>query len=183
MGQIALGGELVRDGQVDEGLRSIEEGIAVHRLLGADIGSTYWLALLAETHARRGAGDDALRVVDEALTLVETGQERLWEADLHRLKGDVLLGSLLPGAQRNDVGKRAQDEAAACFQRAIDVAREQDAKLWQLRAATRLARLWSAQRKKKRALELLAEVHDAFGEGATAPDLQAAASLLQQLRS
>lgn len=181
MASIAQGGQRLRDGNVADGRSAVEQGIALHRMFGADIGSTYWLALLAEGHARGGARDEALRVVDEALALVERGQERLWEAELHRLRGDVLLGAF-DEELRDDADTRTRGEAAACFERALDVARSQDARLWQLRAATRLARLWSTQRRKARALELLAPLVDAFDQGLAAPDVRDAASLLRQLR-
>jgi hypothetical protein len=87
MAEITRGGELMRDGAPDEALQAIEQGIAVHRLMGADIGSTYWTALLAECHARRGARDAALETLERALALAEAGQERLCEADLNRLRG------------------------------------------------------------------------------------------------
>ena len=73
---------------------------------------------------------------DRALALVEAGQERLWEAELHRLRGDVLLGRL--GGSAPEPDRRTRDEATACFQRALDVARVQGARLWELRAATGL---------------------------------------------
>lgn len=178
MGSIALGGELVRDGRLDEGLDAISQGIALHRAFGADIGSTYWLALLAETHARRGAREEALEVVDRALSLVETGQERLWEAEIHRLRGDVLLGSFGAAAAPE---RRVRDEAAACFGRALDVARAQGAKLWELRAATRLARLPGDARARKRALDPLATLAEDFTEGRDAADVREATTLLSEL--
>lgn len=183
MGSIAQGGQRLREGSVEDGRTAVEQGIALHRMFGADIGSTYWLALLAEGHARGGAHDEALRVVDEALALVERGQERLWEAELHRLRGDVLLGAFAPGGEHDaDARARARADAAAEYERAIDIAHAQDARLWRLRAATRLARLWSTQRRKARALELLAPLVDAFDEGLAAPDLRDAASLVRRLR-
>jgi len=179
MAQIAHGGELVRDGALDDGGAAVEQGLAIHRALGADIGSTYWLGLLAECHARRGARDAALEVVERALSLVEAGQERLWEAELHRLRGDVLLGAFTTPAGAAD--RRTRDQAAVCFDRALGVARAQGARLWELRAATRLARLTSAASGAKSAIELLQPVADAFGEGHDAPDLRAASALLQEL--
>jgi predicted ATPase len=181
MASIAQGGQAMRDGRNDDGLAAIEQGIALHRMFGADIGSTYWLALLAEAHARRGARDRALAVVDEALALVESGQERLWQAELHRLKGDVLLDAFAPEPRRATAERRLQDEAAACFERALQIAGAQDARLWALRAVTRLAVLWSGQRKKKRALELLVPALGAFTEGFDAPDLRVASALRARL--
>jgi predicted ATPase len=183
MASITQGGNAMRDGRTADGLAAIEQGIALHRMFGADIGSTYWLALLAETHARCGARDRALAVVDEALALVESGQERLWQAELHRLKGDVLLDAFADDAHRTTAERRVQDEAASCFERALQIATAQDARLWSLRAATRLAALWSGQRKRRRALELLAPLLSSFGEGFDAPDLRAASALRARLES
>ena len=182
MAQIVRGGELLRGGDLAAGLQSVDQGLAFHRLLGADIGSTYWLALLAEGHARSGARDDALRALDQALALVESGRERLWEAELHRVRGDVLLGAFAPHAARGTADTAARADAAACYERAIGIARAQDARLWLLRAATRLASLWSAQRKKAQALELLAPIVATFDEGLAAPDVREAASLVKRLR-
>jgi predicted ATPase len=179
MAEITRGGELMRDGQLDEALQVIEQGIAMHRLMGADIGSTYWLALLAECHARRGEREAALEVIERALLLADAGQERLWEAELHRLRGDVLLGAFAsPGAAPD---RPLRDEAAISFERALDVARAQGARLWELRAATRLARI-SGSSRTKRATDLLAPLVEAFTEGRDAVDVREATRALDELR-
>jgi predicted ATPase len=182
MASITRGGEAMRAGRIDDGVAAIEQGIALHRALGADIGSTYWLALRAEAHARRGDAPHALTVLDEALALVESGQERLWEAELHRLRGDVLLGAFAPGAAPTDADRHGPT-AAACFERALEIARAQGTRLWALRAATRRAALWHAQRKRRRALDVLVPVLDGFTEGFDAPDVRTATALRARLES
>lgn len=87
--KITCGGEIVREGQVEEGLQSIEQGLAMHRAMGADIGSTYWLSLRAEAYAKKGLQEQSLQSLDEALALLKKSKEMLWEADLYRLKGDI----------------------------------------------------------------------------------------------
>jgi predicted ATPase len=182
MAEITRGGERMRDGDLDQALQVIEQGIAMHRLMGADIGSTYWLALLAECHARRGARGAALEVVERVLSLVEAGQERLWEAELHRLRGDVLLGAFTTPDGSPPADRRTRDAAAASFERALAVARARGARLWELRAATRLARLSWGSSGTKRAIDLLTPLADAFTEGHDAADVRAATSLLHELR-
>lgn len=177
MASIARGGETMRDGRVAEGLAAIEQGIALHRAFGADIGSTYWLALRAEAHARDGARERALQVLDEALALVESGQERLWQAELHRLRGDVLLDAFAQGEGSPAGDRRTQDAAADCFDRALAIAAAQGTRLWALRAATRRAALWQQRRKRGPALDVLLPVLETFDEGFDAPDLRAATAL------
>ena len=108
----------------------------------------------------------------EALALVDTNGERFSEAELHRLQGALLLV-----LSRDD----HQMEAAACFQRALDSARRQDTKSWELRAAMSLARLWQQQGKCEEAHSLLAPVYNWFTEGFDAADLQEAKALLTEL--
>ena len=107
----------------------------------------------------------------EAQTLVEQHDERWWEAEIHRLRGVVLLRQLEP----------QQQEAEACFQQALDVARRQEAKTLELRAARSLARLWQQQGKRAAARELLAPIYGWFTEGFDTADLQEAKTLLEEL--
>src|SRR5207253_11031937 len=111
------------------------------------------------------------RGLADALAVVHTLGERWWEAELHRLKGELLL------QQSPD----HHAEAHACFQQALDVARDQQAKALELRAATSLARLWQQQGKRAEAYPLLAEVYGWFTEGFDTPDLQEAKALLDEL--
>jgi DNA-binding winged helix-turn-helix (wHTH) protein/tetratricopeptide (TPR) repeat protein len=154
----------------DNGLaEDIREGMAAWRSTGADLMCPHFLALLTE--ALPPAPDEqALRVLDEALTLVESTGERSWEADLHRLKGERLL-------------ERAQDAASvdaaeACFEQALAVARRQQAHSLELRAAISLARLQRVHRKTEMARDLIAQIYERFDQGFDTLDLREARSLL-----
>jgi predicted ATPase len=128
------------------------------------------LGYLAEAHAGIGERELALALLDEAIALATATKEGHFEAELHRMRGEVLL---------------AQDKAAAeaSFERALSIARRQSAKLWELRAAVSLARLWRDQGRYDKATDLLAPVYGWFTEGFATPDLQAAKELLDILRS
>jgi predicted ATPase len=127
--------------------------------------------LLAEASDHLGHPADGLRALAEAHTLVEQQEERHWETEVARLRGVVLLRQ--PGT--------SQAEAEACFQRALDVARHQEAKALELRAAMSLTRLWQQQGKRDEARGLLAPVYGWFTEGFDTADLQEAKALLDAL--
>jgi predicted ATPase len=127
------------------------------------------LALLAEAHGDLGQTAEALALVDEALARLEGTDERLFEAEVHRIKANLLLAS-------------SADRAEAYLFRAIAAARAQDAKLWELRAATSLARLWAERGERQKAGDLLAPVHAWFTEGFDSADLKDAGALLDDLR-
>jgi predicted ATPase len=131
----------------------------------------YWLVLLASAHGRCGQPQEGLATVTEALDAVVRSGERCWEAELHRLQGQLLL--------QKDAANQA--EAEACFHRAIEFARAQKAKSWELRAATSLARLWRDQGKPEHAHELLALIYGWFTEGFDTADLKDAKELLDEL--
>jgi predicted ATPase len=126
------------------------------------------LGLLAEAYGRAGSTAEADVLLHEALAHVEQTQSRAGEAELHRLQGQLRLG--FPG------GDLA--EAEAFFQRALGVARRQEARWWELRAATSLARVWAAGGEHRKARDLLAPVFDWFTEGTGMPDLAEAKELL-----
>jgi predicted ATPase len=118
-----------------------------------------------------GQLDDARRSVDEATTVIERTKETWFEANVHRIAGEVA-----PKSPQPDVAR-----AEACFERALSVARAQQAKSWELRAAMRLARLWRSQGKPQQARELLAPVYGWFTEGFDTRDLKEAKALLDEL--
>jgi predicted ATPase len=126
---------------------------------------------LARAYAELGQFDDAWRFIGEAITAVETTKERRWEAEINRTAGEIALTS----PERDTV------KAQAYFERALAVARQQQAKSWELRAAMSLARLWRDQGKVKQARELLAPVYGWFTEGFDTRDLKEAKALLEQL--
>ena len=171
LGMMAHGSTLAALGQVEEGLIEMRRGLA-------DWGATHargllptFLALIAEAELRRGDVDAALRAVDEALAGGVARGERLSEAELYRLKGEALLARPALDAR----------EAEACFQRALTIARAQEAKGWELRAALSLARLWRSRGRGQDARRLVAETTAWFTEGHDTTDLRAASELVGQL--
>jgi predicted ATPase len=149
----------------------MREGLAELRAMGVEVLRPYLLALLAEVYESSGQIEAGLGVLEEALVLAENHTERFNEADLHRLKGEFLL------RQCGEAGV----EVEACFQRALDIARHQQAKSLELRAATSLARLWQQQGRRDDARQLLAEVYGWFTEGFDTTDLQDAKACLDAL--
>ena len=151
----------------------MEQGLATHRTMGAELVQPYYLAMLAETYGKTGQIEAGVRVVAEALTKTDTHGERWWEAELYRLQGEFLL--------RVTCGIQHATEAEACFRQALDIAHRQHAKSWELRAAMSLSRLWQRQGKHDDARQLLAEIYGWFTEGFDTADLQEARALLEAL--
>src|SRR5262249_25105461 len=147
------------------------DGLRAFQATGAAIARPYYLALLAGAYGTTGEPHAGLTVLAEALTLVDTTGERWCAPELYRLKGVLLL------QQSSD----NQAEAENCFDPAIDIARSQQAKSCELRAATKLARLWQQQGKRQEAYDLLAPVYHWFTEGFDTADLQDAKALLEAL--
>src|SRR5262249_52446908 len=162
---------LAHQGQAQEGIAQITQGLIAWRATGAEILRPSFLALLAEAYGTMGQPDAGLKVLTEALALVDKTGERWCEAEIHRLKGALLL------QQSSD----NQVEAESCFHNALDIAHNQQAKSFELRTATSLARLWQRQGKRQEAHDLLAPVYDWFTEGFDTADLQEAEVLLDAL--
>src|SRR5262249_27794392 len=146
---------------------------------GRATGSKSWLpqylAFLAEAHEKAGQVEEGLRVLADALAQVGKSGERCYEAELYRLKGMLTLQSQV-------LSRKSQvEEAEGCFLKAIDIARKQQAKSWELRAVMSLARLWQSQGKKDEARRMLAEIYGWFTEGFDTKDLQEAKALLEKL--
>ncbi len=161
-------------GQQEAGAEAImlmRQSLAASRATGANLLTPYWLALLADVHGRLGQAEEGLVATAEALTEMARTGERFWEAELQRLKGQLLL----------QADPANQPEAEACLRRAIEIARSQKARSWELRAATSLARLWRDQGDPEKARALLARVYDWFTEGFETADLKAAGHLLDEL--
>jgi predicted ATPase len=145
--------------------------MAAWRATGAEALRPYYLALLAEASGKRGQVEEGLHLLAEALAVAKDTGECRWDAELHRLKGELLVArSAEPHA-----------EAATCFRQALTIANGQQAKSYELRAAMSLARLWQQQGKRTAAHELLAPVYGWFTEGFDTADLQEAKSLLEEL--
>jgi predicted ATPase len=171
MGCIFGGWALAHQGQAKEGIEQIHQGLKAFRATGAEIFRPYYLALLAEAHGVMGQPEEGLTVLAEALTLMDTTGEHWYEPELYRLKGALLL------QQSSD----NQVEAENCFHHALDVSRNQQARSFELRTATSLARLWQQQGKRQKAHDLLAPVYNWFTEGFDTADLQDAKALLDVL--
>jgi predicted ATPase len=168
---ILRGWALAHQGRVKEGIEEIHQGLRAFQATGAETARPYYLALLAETYGIIGQPEAGLTALTEALTHVDTTGERWYEAELHRLKGELLLQQ----------SSSNQTEAESCFHQAIAVVQNQQAKSLELRATTSLARLWQQQGKRQEAHDLLAPVYHWFTEGWDTADLQDAKALLEAL--
>jgi len=171
VGMCGRGWALAMQSQGAEGIAQIRQGIAAYRATGAAILVPWFCILLAEVSDRFGHTEDGLQALAEARTLVEQHEERWWEAEVCRLRGVLLL---------RQTGT-SQAEAEGWLQRALDVARRQEAKSLELRAAMSLSRLWQQQDKQAEARALLAPIYGWFTEGFDTADLQEAKALLEEL--
>jgi predicted ATPase len=158
-------------GQGEEGLAQVRQGIVALRATGAALLVPYYCTVLADVADHLGHTADGLQALAEAHTLVEQQEERWWEAEICRLRGVLLLRQ----------PETPQAEAEVWLQRALDVARRQEAKSLELRAAMSLARLWQQQGKPAAARALLAPIYNWFTEGFDTADLQEARALLDEL--
>jgi predicted ATPase len=165
------GWALAVQGQAEDGIAQIRQGLAAFRAMGATRDRLEHLAMLAEAAIQMGETTEGLMTLAEALATLDRSDMRLWEAELYRLKGELLLQQMATQAEK----------AAVCFQQALAVARCQQARSWELRAALSLAHLWQRQGKRREAHQLLAEVYGWFTEGFDTADLQEAKALLNAL--
>jgi predicted ATPase len=170
-GMIQQGCILALTGKAGNAVQMLTSGITAWRSTGATQWMPLVLSYLARACAELGQFDDAWRSIGDAMTAVETTKERLWEAEVYRTAGEIALKSPEP-----DVVK-----AEAYFERALAVARAQQAKSWELRAATSMARLWRDQGGRDEARDLLAPVYGWFTEGFDTLDLKQAKVLLEEL--
>jgi class 3 adenylate cyclase/predicted ATPase len=157
--------------QRTEGIAQMEEGLAVVSTTGAQTRRPDALCLLAEAYGEAGRLDEALVVLDEALTAIDEHEDRLYEAETHRLRGELLL------KQDASNGAAAED----CFRRAIEITQKQSAKSMELQATTSLARLLRDTGRYDDARATLAEIYDWFTEGFDTADLKDAKALLDEL--
>jgi predicted ATPase len=171
MGATVQGYVLALTGKASEAVHQITSGIAAYQSMGATVWLPKELSYLAKAYADLGKFDDAWRCIEEAVAHIETTKERWWEAEVNRIAGEIAL----VGPQ-NDSTK-----AEAHFERALAVARQQQAKSWELRASMSLARLWRDQGKVSEARELLDPVYRWFTEGFDTRDLKEAKALLSEL--
>src|SRR5262249_7522068 len=169
------GWALAEQGQKEEGIALMRHGIAAFRAEGGEIKLQHWLAFLGEVYAKMGQQEQGRHALAEARAIVDKTGERWWEAELHRLEGELTLLCTRPRQEPSF------PEAEASFHKALEVARRQQAKSLELPAASSLARLWQRQGKKGEARQLLAAIYGWFTEGFETKDLQEAKALLAAL--
>jgi predicted ATPase len=204
---ILQGWALATQGEAEEGIAQICQGMAALRTIGVEHGQSHFLALLAEAYGKKGQIKEGLTVLAEALNFVSQTEERFYEAELYRLKGELLLAQEIKNQKLKDKDQKSENlnpnsqlpdpnsEAEACFRKAIDIARKQQAKSWELRAVMSLARLRQHQAAQSElritdhelrtrlaeAHQVLSEVYNWFTEGFDTKDLQEAKSLIEEL--
>jgi predicted ATPase len=183
-GTVSLGWALAEQGQGEEGVAQMHQGMAAWRATGAELCRPYYLALLAEAYGKMGQAEEGLDALVEVLAAVDKSRECFYEAELYRLKGQLVLQSRSPQSTVADPQHptpNPQAEAEACFLKAIEIARRQSAKSLELRAVMSLSRLWQQQGKREEAQQMLAEIYGWFTEGFDTVDLREAKALLEQL--
>jgi predicted ATPase len=171
LGTAARGWLFTQTGKASGAVAAITSGITSLRSTGAALYEPWHLWYLAMAYADLGQSDDARRCIDDAIEKVERSKEKWCEAEVHRIAGEIALKSPQPDAAK----------AEKYFERALVVARQQQAKSWELRAAMSKARLWRDQGKRDEARELLAPVYGWFTEGFDTLDLKEARALLDEL--
>jgi predicted ATPase/DNA-binding winged helix-turn-helix (wHTH) protein len=169
MGMILQGWSMAMQGRGVQGVTLITAGLTAEQATGEFIRRPYYLFLLAEAYGEVGQATAGLHELAEALPLVTSTAERWWEAELYRLQGALLLRQAIPDAKQSEIALR----------QALAVARRQEAKSLELRAATSLARLWQARGARQKAYDVLAPVYGWFTEGFDTADLQEAKGLLE----
>jgi predicted ATPase len=170
-GRILQGWAMAEQGQREEGVAQMREGVVAWGAMGVELYRDYQLVQLAEAYGQVGEAEEGLCVLGEALAVVHNTGGRFYEAALYRLKGELLLQQAVPDAPQAEAG----------FQQAHAVARRQQAKSLELRAAMSLARLWQRQDNRAAARELLAPIYGWFTEGFDTADFQEAKALLDEL--
>jgi predicted ATPase len=170
-GMLGRGSVLAVSGKSADAVQPLTAAIAGFRSTGAKVGLPLYLSYLATAYAQLGRYDESLRSIDEAMAAKEATKERWWEADIHRMAGEISLRLPAPDAAK----------AQAYFEQALALARAQQAKFWELRAAMSMARLWRDQGKRDEARDLLAPVYGWFTEGFDMRDLTEARALLKAL--
>jgi predicted ATPase/class 3 adenylate cyclase len=175
MASMLEGWVLAQEGESAEGIAQMRHGLAAQLATGAELARPYWLCLIGEACLGTGAAGEGLALLDEAEAAVAETHERYWEAEIYRLRGQLLLAVPEPDAPAT------ARSAEAHYRRAIDVARRQGARSLELRAAVSLSRLWQGEGRQREAREFLAPIYGWFSEGQGTADLRAAAALLVEL--
>ena len=171
LSEIYLGRADAMTDDAEGGIARMRDHMSELKVTGSEYISDRYFTFIANALGRLGRFDEGLRVVDESFPFIERSGQRYYEAELHRLKGEMLLGQ--------DSSNAAQAEQS--FRTAIEISRKQHAKSWELRAITSLARLLAKQHKRDEARMMLAEIYNWFTEGFDTPDLKDAEALLEEL--
>jgi predicted ATPase len=169
LGTIFCGWVKVKEDVVSEGISLLRSGSAAYRATGAELYMPYHVALLAAACEIAGQNEEAVTLLDKALQIVDRTGERWFAAELYRHKGQLMLS------------QGHAEAAETLYRKALSIARDQEAKLWELRAAASLARLWRDQGRRGDARDLVAPVYSWFTEGFDTPDLKQARALLDKL--
>jgi len=190
MATASRGWALVLQDRQEEGFEQLGEGLTNHRLTGAEVLLPHFLALLVEAFGKTNQVEEGLRILEEALGVIQRNGEAYYQAELYRLKGELLLAQTTGrGISEVTTKGKAIDktrppvvaQAETCFQQSIKIAQKQKAKSWELRSSMSLARLYQSQNKQQEAHSFLAQVYNSFAEGFDTIDLLAAKSLLNEL--
>jgi predicted ATPase len=192
-----VGWARVGQGIVTEGLAQMQQAMASYPATGAEAGLSVNFCVLAHAYSAAGQMEAGLAAISRGMVFVQKNGERILEAELHRVKGELLLnaerrrqnderntkngGQDTAPIQPSSFSLHRSEEAEACFLKAIDISRQQQAKMLELRAATSLSRLWSSQGKKSEARILLSDVYAWFTEGFDTSDMREAKVLLEEL--
>jgi predicted ATPase len=187
---IARGWALLEQGRIEEAIEQIRQGIADHAATGTEVMRPHYLALLVEALSKAQQVEEGLRLLDEALQMAQRSSEGYYEAELYRLKGELLLlqsagrGASLaaPAGKAVVEGKTVMEvQAESCFRQALDTAQRQQGKSLELRAGMSLARLYQRQGKADDARNLLMPIYHSFTEGFDTTDLREAKAMLDEL--
>jgi predicted ATPase len=165
------GWALASQGRLEQGIAQLEEGLAATEAMGSKLNRPSFLCMLAQAFMQAGRLNDGLSALTEALLTADQNEIRFYEAETHRLKGELLLRQ-----HDSNVAK-----AQRCFVCAIEIARKQSAKSWELRATMSLARLIASQGRRHEACAMLADIYNWFTEGFDTADLKDAKALLDEL--
>src|SRR5262249_4480278 len=192
-GTIYCGWSQVEQGEMGKGIERLQRGLAAYQATGAKLWQTHFLGLLAEALAKMGKFEQGLNVLDKALATAREVGECYYEAEIYRLKGELLLkqglqerskvansGSRIPLQEDSATFLLSQSDAEAFFAKAISIARQQQAKAWELRATINLSQLYKKQGKTNEAQQILAKIYGWFSEGFDTLDFREAQTLLSE---
>ena len=188
-GTVLQGWALAEQGQSEEGISQIRQGLATHQAIGAGLFQSYYLALLAEAYGKAGQAEEGLAALAEALTVVDKSGERFYEAELYRLKGELTLATVQSPKSKVQsrpnpqplIPRSQEAEAEACFLKAIEIAQRSRPSRWNYAQRRASRGCGSNKARKTEAHQLLSEIYGWFTEGFDTKDLQEAKALLEEL--